>query len=186
MLLSLIILAAPAVDLNPPRVSHEPPKAADGQARWHLWFEVRDESALFGAALYLATPDGGWKSVTPKEVAPGWLEVVLPAVAGTRYFFEVFDVQGNGPTRVGSAEAPFVLTEPVGTLPAARPWEKKLVEPVPAVTRPWWQRRPPDHVLIRLGAAAALGGVVYGAWALLRKHPVAKVTLVPVGTGVLP
>ncbi len=184
--LSFIILTAPAVDLNPPRVSHEPPKAADGQGLWRLWFEVRDESALFGAALYLAQPDGSWKSLAPKEVAPGWLEVALPAVAGTRYFFEVFDVQGNGPTRVGSAEAPFVLTDPVGDLPTVRPWEKRPAEPLPKVTRPWWQKRPPDYVLVRVAAAAVAGGVAYGAWALLRKHPVAKVTLVPVGTGVLP
>ena len=179
-------MAAPAADLNPPRVSHEPPQAADGQGQWHLWFEVRDESKLFGAALYLGKAEGGWQTIEPTQVAPGWLEVVIPAAAGTRYFFEVFDAQGNGPSRVGSAEVPFVLPAPQGELPKARPWDPKPVVTLPSVRTPWWQKRPSEPVLYGVAGAAAFSALLYASWALLRRHPVSKVTLVPVGTGVLP
>jgi len=179
-------MAAPAADLNPPRVSHEPPQAADANGQWHLWFEVRDESELFGAALYHGKKEGGWKSIEPTQVAPGWLEVVIPAIAGTRYFFEVFDAQGNGPTRVGSAEVPFVLSLTEGQLPEARPWDDKPVVSLPPVTKPWWQQRPSDEVFYGAAGAVAFSSILYGAWALLRARPVAKVTLAPVGEVVLP
>jgi hypothetical protein len=189
IILALSLLTAPTTDLNPPRVSHEPPRAADTQGNWRLWFEVRDESALFGAALYVAKPDGGWRQIEPIAVADGWLEVVIPGIAGTRYFFEVFDINGNGPSRVGSAEVPFVLAAPKGVLASRPPWVKQAPIPsAPLVSKPspWWLKRPSDTQLYGLAGGVALVGLTYAGWSVLRRHPISKVTLVPVGQGSLP
>jgi hypothetical protein len=189
IILALSLLTAPTTDLNPPRVFHEPPRAADAQGNWRLWFEVRDESALFGAALYVAKAVGGWRQIEPKVVADGWLEVVIPAVAGSRYFFEVFDINGNGPSRVGSAEVPFVLAAPKGVLASRPPWVKEvIVPPAPPVSKPspWWLRPPSDGQLYGLAGGVALVGLSYMGWSALRRHPISKVTLVPIGQGSLP
>ena len=89
MVLALILWAAPAADLNPPRVVHEPPTMADAQGDWRLWFEVRDESPLFGAALYVRSETEEWKTIEPDEVAKGWFEAVVPA-RGAALFFRGF------------------------------------------------------------------------------------------------
>lgn len=186
MVLALILWAAPAADLNPPRVVHEPPTMADAQGNWRLWFEVRDESPLFGAALYVRTETEEWKTIEPDEVAKGWFEAVVPARAGLRYFFEVFDEHGNGPTRVGSAEVPFVLNEPTGVLPALRPWDGLTQAPPPTVATPWWQRRPPRRWLTAAVGTLAVTGVAWGSYALFRARPVSSVTLVPVSASASP
>jgi hypothetical protein len=186
MMLALFLIAAPQADVNPPRVNHEPPTAADANGHWRLWFEVRDESELFGAAMYVAASDGSWRTLKPQKVAPGWFEVVLPVQEQARYFFEVFDVLGNGPTRVGTDEVPFVLKPPSGVLGKARPWDAPppvaVVEPV----TPWWLQRPSDQVL--WGATAVVGAslAAYAGWALLRNRPVSKVVLVPTIGSVTP
>ena len=181
VILAAILWAAPAADVNPPRVGHEPPKAADSQGNWRLWFEVRDESEIFGAALYFATDQGAWQTIEPEQVAPGWLEAVVPATAGLRYFFEVFDEHGNGPTRVGSSEVPFVLQSPAGELSAVRPWDAPKVIVAEPVFRPWWLKRPPAKLIYAALGTVALSGVIYGSYTLLRDRPVSKVTLIPVG-----
>ncbi len=188
MLIALMLIAAPAQDLNPPRVDHEPPVAVDAEGNWRLWFRVRDESPLFGAAVYTATADGGWVSAEPKEVAPGWLEAVVPQAPGLRYFFEVFDAQGNGPTRVGSSEVPFVLPTPTGVLGPSRPWDAPVVVPNP-IKPPepaWWEEPIVQRAAVGAGLAAAVSGVVYGSYLLLRARPKSTVTLFPVGAEVLP
>ena len=186
IILAAILLAAPAADLNPPRVGHEPPTAADLQGNWRLWFEVRDESALFGAALYIEAADGQWTTIEPEQVAPEWFEVIIPVKDGLRYFFEVFDEHGNGPTRVGSAEVPFVLKAPVGELASTRPWNKPNQSAAPKVVTPWWLKPPPRRVVYTALGTAAVTGLAYGSWALLKARPVSKVTLVPVGVSESP
>ena len=186
IVLAALLWAAPAADLNPPRVGHEPPTAVDSDGNWRLWFEVRDESALFGAALYVEAADGKWSTVEPEPVVPGWFEVIVPGKIGLRYFFEVFDEHGNGPTRVGSAEVPFVLKAPVGELAAVRPWTKADQPPVPEVVPPWWSKPPSRSVMYTAFGTVALTGLAYGSWALLRARPVSKVTLVPISAGDTP
>ena len=186
IVLAALVWAAPAADLNPPRVGHEPPTAVDSDGNWRLWFEVRDESALFGAALYVEAADGKWSTVEPESVAPGWFEAIVPGKPGVRYFFEVFDEHGNGPTRVGSAEVPFVLKAPVGALVAVRPWAKFNPPTVQDSAPPWWTKPPSRSVMYTTLGTVALTGLAYGSWALLRARPVSKVTLVPIGAGDAP
>ena len=186
IILAAILWAAPAADLNPPRVGHEPPTAADRNGNWRLWFEVRDESALFGAALYIEAADGNWTTIEPDQVVPEWFEVVVPARPGLRYFFEVFDEHGNGPTRVGSAEVPFVLKAPVGALAPTRPWNKPDAPAAPTVVMPWWLKPPPTKVVYAALGTVAVTGLAYGSWALLKARPVSKVTLVPIGASETP
>ena len=186
VILAAILWAAPAADVNPPRVGHEPPKAADSKGNWRLWFEVRDESQLFGAAVYLATDEGLWKTLEPELVAPGWFEAVVPATPGVRYFFEVFDEHGNGPTRVGSSEVPFVLQAPVGELLVVRPWDAPKVVANAVLVKPWWLKLPPRKLVYAVLGTATLSGVIYGSWSMLRARPVSKVTLIPIGSGGMP
>ena len=186
IILAALLWAAPAADLNPPRVGHEPPTAADTDGNWRLWFEVRDESELFGAALYVEAADGQWTTVEPDQVAPEWFEAVIPAKAGLRYFFEVFDEHGNGPTRVGSAEVPFVLKAPEGQLSQTRPWDRSDPIAAPKVVTPWWLKPPSRRLVYTALGTAAATGLAYGSWALLKARPVSKVTLIPMGASETP
>ena len=181
-----LLLAAP--DVNPPRVDHEPPTAVDADGNWRLWFAVRDESPLFGAAVYIAADGKQWRSHNPVQVAPGWLEVVVPAQTGLRYFFEVFDMHGNGPTRVGSEEVPFRLATPKGILAVKRPWDPEVIVPNPVVpkTLAWWRRPPPKEALWAVAGVTGLSLAGWATWAIARRKPVSKVTLVPIAGGALP
>ncbi len=193
MLAAVLMLAVPG-DLNPPVVRHEPPasRAEDGSV--YLWFEVRDASALFGQALFVRpVPSAPWQRADLKLVAPGWFEARLRASGAFQYFFEVFDDQGNGPSRVGTPQAPFRAPVMIGQIPERRPWDPpppvKEAQPVPerepptvvSALRDLWSIPKVRRNSVYTAAGIVSAGVSYGAWRMLRS-PGGKgqVTLVPV------
>mgnify|MGYP001269839666 CR=1 FL=1 len=193
MLAALLMLAVPG-DLNPPIVRHEPPasRAQDGSV--YLWFEVRDASDLFGQALFIrTTPGGPWRRAELKLVAPGWFEAKLRNSGAFQYFFEVFDDQGNGPSRVGTPQAPFRAPVVIGRMDESRPWDppppKEEVEPltesapptVVSALRDLWSIQEVRRNSVYTAAGLVSAGLSYGAWRMLRSPGgQGQVTLVPV------
>jgi hypothetical protein len=193
MLAAVLILAVPG-DLNPPVVRHEPPanRAKDGSV--FLWFEVRDDSDLFGQALFVrAVPGTSWKRVELKPVSPGWFEARLRTSGPFQYFFEVFDDQGNGPSRVGTPQAPFRAPVMIGQLGDRRPWDPPVLlpeeTPVPdrapptvvSALRDLWSIPKVRENSVYAAAGVVSAGLSYGAWRMLRSPGGrGQVTLVPV------
>lgn len=180
-------------DMNPPVVRHDPPsvRAQDGSV--YLWFEVSDSSPLFGQAVFVrSTGSRRWERAELTEVAPGWFQARLRLSGAFEYFFEVFDEQGNGPSRVGTPQAPFRAPVAIGKLPDRRPWvpPPKVVAPPPPEEDPptvvtafqdlWSIPKVRRNTLYTTAGMLAVG-VTYGTWRMVRS-PGGKgqVVLVPV------
>jgi len=177
----LFLLLAATADQNPPRVEHDPQLARTVGAPVLLWFQVKDESALFGVSLFVrSSAEEAWQQVPVVEQQDGWFEGAVSAPPGFAYFFEAYDLHGNGPTRVGTSEMPFVDRSEVGPLSTERPWDP--LEPV----KPPWLKPPKPVIDLRradwVGGTAV--GVVAASWLtyrLLRDHGgSAQVALIPV------
>jgi hypothetical protein len=179
-MLTFLLLVASA-DQNPPRVVHDPQLVRTAGAPILLWFQVRDESALFGVSLFVrSSPDQRWQQIPVVEQKDGWFEAAVSAPPGFAYFFEAYDLHGNGPTRVGTAAMPFVDRSALGPLPTERPWDPRVPVKAPPIEPP---APGPD-----LRRAAWIGGTTVGVLAagwlsyrLLRSRGgTAQVTLIPV------
>lgn len=193
MLAAVLMLAVPG-DLNPPVVRHEPPATRAEDGRVYLWFEVRDASLLFGQALFVRTaPASSWRRVELKLVAPGWYEAKLRTPGAFQYFFEVFDEEGNGPSRVGTPQAPFRAPVLIGQLNNRRPWDPppppEEVERIPELPPPTvvsalrdlWSIPEVRRNSVFTAAGLVSAGLSYGAWRMLRSPGgQGQVTLVPV------
>ncbi|HBU46879.1 MAG TPA: hypothetical protein DEB46_01090 [Myxococcales bacterium] len=194
MMMALVLILAVPGDLNPPVVRHEPPalRAKDGGV--YLWFEVRDDSKLFGQALFVRTgPGDPWRRQELIPVATGWFEAKLRRPGAFQYFFEVFDEEGNGPSRVGTPQAPFRAPVLIGELDGRRPWDPppppKIVEPLPeqapptvvSALRDLWSIPEVRRNSVYTAAGLVSVGLSYGAWRMLRSPGgQGQVTLVPV------
>jgi hypothetical protein len=179
-MLFLFLLAATA-DQNPPRVEHDPQLTRTAGAPVLLWFQVKDESALFGVSLFVrSSAQEAWKQVPVVEQQDGWFEGAVSSPPGFAYFFEAYDLHGNGPTRVGTPEMPFVDRSELGPLTTERPWDPMVVVKPPSAK--------PAKPAIDLRRVAWVGGtavgVVAASWLTYRllrdQGGSAQVALVPV------
>lgn len=135
LLLTVLVTAAalPAIaddDVTPPELAlvREPRPESDG-GPFVVEARIRDESGVFAPAVLWRLP-GNTRFVDAalEERGSVWRALVpAPATAGgIEFFIEAFDLVGNGPSRIGSPEAP---------LQAFRPRLRSDAGPVD--TKPW-------------------------------------------------
>ena len=116
-LLSVFIAAAPRAglaDRQPPRVIHVPCEAYQKGRDFKVWARFFDESAVFDPqVIYRVDKAGTWKTAIFLRVSgTDDYKAVIPAEDLTgplSYFIEVFDVNGNGPSRYGKPDDTVVV-----------------------------------------------------------------------------
>ena len=153
--------AGPALadDTTPPRIVHEPCSGYEKGKPFEVVARFLDESELFDPkVIYWTKADPQWRNIPFQRRGAGQdFVAVIPTAkvkGAINYFIEVFDVNGNGPARMGSGTAPIVLNPARGPttcqqVPAAEatPWTVSPSAPpretatpaapiVPALTQP--------------------------------------------------
>jgi hypothetical protein len=127
-----------ALDHDPPRLSHVPPKKALYGKRVRLSANVQDLSAIKDVLVsYRISGHRGFASLKMERTKDGRYLATLPKVSvvrpGVEYYIEAWDVLGNGPGLKGSARRPIRITVQGG--PLSRP--PKKLGPSPWYKR-WW------------------------------------------------
>src|SRR3954470_3703219 len=116
-------------DGEAPQISHQGAAPGVRGKPLALTAHASDANGVFGPVLYFRKKGMGANDyvpikMVPSKIVPGDYAVEVPAaltnVEAVEYYFEAWDMAGNGPARVGSAEAP---------LSVAVEEEKKIVAP---------------------------------------------------------
>jgi tetratricopeptide (TPR) repeat protein len=149
-----------ALDHDPPRLSHVPPKKALYGKRVRLSANVQDLSAIKDVLVsYRISGHRGFASLKMERTKDGRYLATLPKVSvvrpGVEYYIEAWDVLGNGPGLKGSARRPIRITVQGG--PLSRP--PKKLGPSPWYKR-WWVWAIAAGVVIAAGATVT--GVYLG------------------------
>lgn len=173
----------PKEDKLPPRVRHTFPKTWEAGETIQLAAQIEDPSGIFEPKLYYRRGNSGPFIPGKLTQAEGstftGIIAALPEGEVT-YFFEAFDMVGNGPTRFGTPSYPHALKVVAGgggarviaaVAPGAPPEDAAAAAPemagevleVAGESRP---RGPWAYLTLGAGAAAALAGVYFGyaAW----------------------
>lgn len=161
---------ARAADTSPPRITHAPLATVPLGESVTIEAKIEDESPIFDPAVLVRFEgDDGFLRVPMTATEGGRYAAVIP-ISGksgvVRYFIEAFDENGNGPSLVGSAEAPlsFALVEPPPPQPEEpAPPPEPAVDPTPAPEVAADESEGLPMGLIVAGAAGAAVVVVVAA-----------------------
>lgn len=111
-------------DTDPPKIVHQPIRHASNQSDLIVTAVITDESGVFSPTVSYRplNTNEGWRVVemTAANGPTNTFSVTISAaelVGDIEYFVEAYDNQGNGPTRVGSAEAPLPVLIRVDEFP---------------------------------------------------------------------
>lgn len=184
-LVSLVLLAPLPAAASPsaPVIAHEPLSSfAKGEA---LTFKAKIRSpigkAIFSPAVFLCFPGVEAPLRIPLALVAGEANTFAAQVppnltqADFEYFIEAFDEEGNGPSRLGSPEAPIRAravaaswSSPPAPRPLAAPVERdQALELGAEAGRPW--QRTAGAVGLTAGGVLLAGALGSGAVALVAK-----------------
>jgi hypothetical protein len=172
------------VDTAPPRIEHTPPAACPLDAPCLIEAQITDDSGVFDPTLLFRAAGATTFERAPMQAVvgtPSLYRAVLPAallVAGdVEYLVEAFDVQGNGPARAGSDDAPLRIVRPVpvvATPPDPPPDPPRTTTPAPAPTTTNTEDSMDTGLVVGLIAGGVAAAVLVGggiAWALVAARP---------------
>jgi hypothetical protein len=100
---------AQVADTKPPVIHHTPITSATNGDTVSITAQIIDESEVFGATLWYRTVGSStYTSVELTRKGDLW-GAAIPINQDTQYWLEAYDEFGNGPTRAGTPEKPFVI-----------------------------------------------------------------------------
>jgi hypothetical protein len=173
-------------DTIPPVINHVPVDRVEAQQPVEVKAEITDESGIFQPTVYYRKAGtASFSTVTMENKGDHYLAIIPQFVVTgeLEYFIEAFDSFGNGPSRVGSPEAPLLIkfgpdpeaiaasmrggeTETTPTDPATEGGETPAGEPGaevgPTDPGPIWGEEdgPSDEWYMQWYTFAAAGGVI--------------------------
>lgn len=101
--------AAPAADTAPPLVTHTPVERVRDGEPVEISAHIVDPSGVFAPTLYHRAPGTQPYTSLPLTGTGGTYAARVAAPKGLEYWLEAYDELGNGPTRRGTPEAPYVV-----------------------------------------------------------------------------
>lgn len=117
-------------DGEAPQLTHEPVASGVRGKPLGIAAKALDANGVYGPVLYVRKQGLGADDYVPirmiaSKIVPGDYAVDVPAalthVDGLEYYIEAWDMAGNGPARVGSAEQPLAVRIDEEKKPAAAP-----------------------------------------------------------------
>jgi hypothetical protein len=106
-------------DVDPPQLTVTPVSHANRGKLLTINAHAQDPSGIFGPVLYVRKKGLGASDyvpikMTPSKIVPNEYSADVPAalmkIDGLDYYVEAWDTVGNGPARVGSADAPLTVS----------------------------------------------------------------------------
>ena len=106
-------------DGEPPQLAHQAPAAGVRGKPLNVAAHATDANGVFGPVLYVRKKGMGpgdyvQLKMIASKIVPGEYAVDVPAaltnVEAFEYYIEAWDMAGNGPSRVGSAEQPLLIS----------------------------------------------------------------------------
>ncbi|MBI3181630.1 MAG: hypothetical protein HYZ28_05770 [Myxococcales bacterium] len=193
----MLLVAAQAAAQPEPKIHHEPPKSCALGEPVAIRARITSPGGLqiFEPAAYVRTTGASRFARFALVARPGYRDTFMveigPCASPLEYYLEAFDVEGHGPARAGSPEAPFrvqvtgapkepLSLEPPPTHPPLPPTAtvetpSAVAEPAPELSAPAGQRRPVGGYLALGGAGLLLGGGVWMGVRALSAHGREKV-----------
>jgi hypothetical protein len=154
---AILLFAAQAPDVDAPIIEDVAAASSNPQAAPIVTVLMSDRGSGVGTAavLFRPLPAGSWRRAELKGGTGGLFIVRLPdglQASGFDYYIEATDIAGNGPARVGSAEAPIRVEQAtVPTLERLR--RRRTLEPDPTIHPGWVMLSLSVGVLAGAGAA---------------------------------